>query len=79
MVASKSLKNVAKFKYLGTNQNCIDKEMKSSLNLGNTCYHSVHDLLSSSLSKNLKIKMYKTITLPVVLYGYGILSVSEKH
>ena len=34
----------------------------------NACYHSVHSLLSSSLvSKN--IKMYRTIILPVVLYG----------
>ena len=34
------------------------------------CYHSVQNLLSSSLlSKNLKIKIYRTIILPVVLYG----------
>jgi len=34
------------------------------------CYHSVQDLLSSSLlSKNLKIKIYRIIILPVVLYG----------
>jgi hypothetical protein len=34
------------------------------------CYHSVQNLLSSSLlSKNLKIKIYGTIILPVVLYG----------
>ena len=38
---------------------------------GNACYHSVQNLLSSSLlSKNLKIKIYRTIILPVVLYGY---------
>ena len=38
--------------------------------LGNVCYHSVQNLLSSSLLlKNLKIKMYRTIILPVVLYG----------
>jgi len=37
---------------------------------GNACYHSVQNLLSSSLlSKYLKIKIYRTITLPVVLYG----------
>ena len=37
---------------------------------GNACYHSVQDLLSSSLlSKNLKIKIYRTIILPVVLCG----------
>jgi hypothetical protein len=40
------------------------------LNSGNACYHSVQSLLSSRLlSRNLKIIMYKTIMLPVVLYG----------
>ena len=40
------------------------------LRLGNACYHSVQNLLSSRLlSKNLKIKIYRTIILPVVLYG----------
>ena len=44
--------------------------MKSRLKSGNACYHSVQSHLSSSLlSKNLKIKMYITLILPVVLYG----------
>ena len=48
----------------------IQVEVKSRLKLGNTCYHSVQKLLSSRLlSKNLKIKIYRTIILPVVLYG----------
>ena len=52
-----------------TKQNSIQKEIKSRLKLGNACYHSVQKLLSSSLlSKNLKIKIYRTIILPVVLY-----------
>ena len=39
--------------------------------LGNSCYYLVQILLSSRLlSNNLKIKIYKTIILPVVLYGY---------
>jgi len=39
------------------------------LKLENACYYSVQNLLSSSLlSKNLKIKIYRTIILPVVLY-----------
>jgi hypothetical protein len=38
--------------------------------LGNTCYHSVENLLSSCmLSKNIKIRIHKTIIFPVVLYG----------
>ena len=40
------------------------------LKFGNACYYSVLNLLSSRLlSKNLKIKIYRTIILPVVLYG----------
>ena len=62
-----------KYEYLGTtltNKNSIQKEIKSRLKLGNACYYSVKNLLSSSLlSKELKIKIYRTIILPVVLYG----------
>ena len=48
----------------------MQEEIKSRLKSGNACYHSVQNLLSSSLlSKNLKIKIYRTIILPVVLYG----------
>jgi len=64
---------VEDFKYLGTtltNQNSIAEEIKSRLRSGNACYHSVQNLLSSRLlSKNLKIKIYIIIILPVVLYG----------
>ena len=44
--------------------------MKTRLRSGNACYHSVQNLLSSRLlSKNLKIKIYRIIILPLVLYG----------
>jgi hypothetical protein len=40
------------------------------LNSGKACYHSVQNLFSFHLlSKNVKIRIYKTIILPVVLYG----------
>jgi hypothetical protein len=51
------------------NQNLINEVIKRRLNLGNTCYNSVQNILPSHLSKNVKIKMYKSITLLVVLYG----------
>jgi uncharacterized protein (UPF0332 family) len=53
-----------------TNQNSIQEEIKSRLKSGNACYYSVQHLLSSSLfSKNIKMKIYRTVILLLVLYG----------
>jgi hypothetical protein len=65
-----------------TNQNLFQKEIKRKSNLGDACYHSVQKLLSSRLlSKNIKIRIYKTIILRVVLYGCETWSVilKEEH
>ena len=70
-IDNSSFKRVEEFKYLATtltNQNSIEEKIKSRLKSGNACYHLVQNLLSSSLlSKNLNIKIYRTIILPVVL------------
>jgi hypothetical protein len=76
---NRSLENVSQFKY----QNLIQEEIERRLNSGNSCYHSVQNLLSSRLlSKNVKVRrIYKTIILPVVLYGCETwsLTVREEH
>jgi hypothetical protein len=84
-IHNKSFERVEQFRYLGTtptNRNSIQEEIKSTLKSGNACCHSVQDLLSSSLlSNNAKIKIYRTVILPVVLYGCETWSVTlrEEH
>jgi hypothetical protein len=84
-IGNKWFENVAQFRYMGTaitNQNTIQEKIKRGLNSSNACYHSVQNLLSLRLlSKNIKIRIYKTIILPVVLYGCETwsLTLREKH
>jgi hypothetical protein len=81
-VSNRSLENVAQFRYLGMtmiNQNPIREEIKRGLNLGNTYYYLVEILLFSCvLSKNITDRIYKTIVLTVVLYGYKTWSVIKR-
>jgi hypothetical protein len=79
-ISNRSFENVLQFRYLGmtvTNQNLIQEEIKMKLNSGNACYHLLQYLLSSCLlSKNVKIRIYKSIILPVVWYGCETLSLT---
>jgi hypothetical protein len=72
-MANKVRERVEQFIYLATtvtNQNSIQEQIKSILKSGNACYYSVQNLLSFRLlSKNIKIKIYRTIIMPVVVYG----------
>jgi hypothetical protein len=84
-IENRSFEDVAKFKHLGktlTDQNQMNEEINSRLNWGNACYHSVQSLLSSRLlSGDVKVKIYRTIVLPVVLCGCetGSLTLREEH
>jgi hypothetical protein len=62
--------------------NSIQEKIKNRLKSGNACYHSEQNILSSSLlSKNLKIEIYRTVILSVMLCGCETLSLTlrEEH
>lgn len=69
---NKTFENTTGCKYLGmalTNLNCVHEEITSIMNSVNAHYSSVQNLLFwSSVSKNVNIKIYRNIILPVVLY-----------
>jgi hypothetical protein len=74
------LGKLEQFRYPGTtltNKNCIHEEIKSRSKSENACYHSLQNILSSSLlSKNAKIEICRSLMLPVVLYGFETWSVT---
>jgi hypothetical protein len=67
-----TFERVEQFKYLGTtltNQNSVQEKIKSRLHSWNACCRSVQNVLSSSLlSKNIKLKIQRTIILLVIMY-----------
>jgi len=77
-----SYERVEEFKYLGRNlteQNSIQEEIKSRLKSGNACYHSVQNLLSSSLLyKNVKIQIWRPIILPVLYATWSLTFMEER-
>jgi hypothetical protein len=77
---NKPFKSVEHFTYLGktlTNQYSIYEEIKNRLNSGNAFYYFVQNLLPASLvSKNIKIKIYRTTIFPAILYGCEIWSLT---
>jgi len=65
---NKCFERAEQFNYLETtqmNQNSIQEENKNTLHSGNACYHLQNLWSSSLLSKNIKIKMQKTVILTV--------------
>jgi len=75
-IDNSTFERVEDFKCLGTtltNQNYITEEIKNTLKSGNACYHSVQKHLSSRLlSKNLNMKIYGIVFLPVFFLGVKI-------
>ena len=77
-IDNSSFERVKQYKYLGKTlmyQNSIQEEINRRLKPGNACYHSVQNLLSFSLlSKNIKIKIQRTIILPCCVWVWNLVS-----
>ena len=81
-IDNSSLERAEAFRYLErtlTNQNSIRDEIKGRTKSWNACCHSVQNRLPSSLLyKNIKIWVYRTVILLVVLYGCKTWSLTLK-
>jgi hypothetical protein len=71
-IDNSSFERVEEFKYLEkplTNHNSIQEKLRADLSQGMLAIIRCNFFVSSLLSKNLKIKIYRNIIVPVVLYG----------
>ncbi|CAG9830357.1 unnamed protein product [Diabrotica balteata] len=68
-----NFKRVESFKYLGatiTTDNDITEEIKGRIQAANRCMYSLHNTIKSkSLTRTSKIRVYKTVIRPVLMYG----------
>jgi hypothetical protein len=78
----KKYEKVESFKYLGsvmTSLNDIETEIKSKIAVSNKCYYALGPILRRrSISKSIKIHLYKTIIRPAVTYGAETWTVTNK-
>jgi hypothetical protein len=77
-----TFEEVDNFKYLEaliTSQNEVEADIKGKIAAGNICYRSFSKILGTRyISKNTKIRIYKTIIRPVVLYGSETWTITGK-
>jgi hypothetical protein len=83
-IANESFEKVAKFKYLGMTQIRMTFILKARVDKIWGMLVIIRSKIFSlpiSYQKNLKIKMYKTVILPLVLYGHETwsLTLGEEH
>jgi hypothetical protein len=78
----KKYEKVESFKYLGAmikSLNDIETEIKSKIAVGNKCYYTLGTILKRrSISQSIKIRLYKTIIMPVVTYGAETWTLTRK-
>jgi hypothetical protein len=77
-----TFEEVDNFKYLEasiTSQNEVEADIKGKIAAGNRCYRSFSKILGTRyISKNTKIRIYKTIIRPVVLHGSETWAITGK-
>jgi len=78
----KKYEKVESFKYLGsvmTSLNNVENEIKRKIAVGNKCYNALGPILKRrSISQSIKIRLYKRIVRPTVIYGAETRTVTKK-
>jgi hypothetical protein len=78
----KVYQEVTDFKYLGsiiTSDNNCERYIKPRMAAGNRSYYAVTKIMKSrEISKSSKLKIYRTIVRPIIMYGYEGWTTSER-
>ena len=62
-----------------TSLNYIETKIKSKIAIGNKCYYALGPILRRrSISQSVKIRLYKTIICPAVIYGAETWTLTNK-
>jgi hypothetical protein len=73
IITGATYKKCSSFKYLSSlisENNNMKEEIRTRIAAGNRCYLGLQRILKAgSLSKNLKLQVYRTVVRPVVMYG----------
>jgi hypothetical protein len=57
----------------------ILEKTKTRLSAGNKCYHALGRILKKRyISQSIKVRLYKTVIRPIVAYGAGTWTLTEK-
>jgi hypothetical protein len=72
-INGKVYQEVTDFKYLGsiiTSGNNHERDIKARMAAGNRCYYALSKIMKSrEISKSTKLKIYRTLIIPIVMYG----------
>jgi hypothetical protein len=82
MLNRQPYEGISSFKYLGcmvAYNNDVMVDIKEKIAAGNRCLHALDNILKAKyVAKKIKIRIYKTIIKPVIIYGSEVWTITDR-